>query len=210
MERNTKVISFNLLLATEVIFFLLVKYKLLFLHFDSFENLDLKLICYTFLDSEIFRQFKLCGLSIQMDARHNLKRVLENEMDFNQALDDVLRNIKDRIERREISSSVITSTIIESVVIDRTEDVNELQMASTQVFDAFNSPKLIYNEQQKTYSIITNKNSSTTTSSSSSSSLSNNDNNHNNNSTNTNTYNKIKLHDKAITKANIYRECLHN
>ena len=105
-------------------------------------------------ERSIFRKFKTHGLSIQSDASRVLYGVLEKQEDFNLALRDVISNVRDRIERREISSSVISSSDIEAVVLDMTENEHDLLLASTQVFDAFqNTPLLKFDEQYKTYKI---------------------------------------------------------
>ena len=132
-------------------------------------------------ETSIFRKFKTHGLSIQSDASRVLNDVLETQPDFDQALSDVIRDVRDRIERREILSSVISSSDIEAVVLDMTENEHDLKLTSTQVFDAFqNTPSLKFDEQYKTFKIQQNLSDNT----------------------------KIKLHNDAFTKPKMFRERL--
>ena len=107
------------------------------------------------IQKKVFNEFKARGLSLQMTARDALVSVLLKEQEYKDALDMVLVEIKERIEKREIKSTVIDLAIIESIVFDLSSTEEDMNQESTQLMDAFNSPKLEFDEKQKTYKIIT-------------------------------------------------------
>lgn len=105
------------------------------------------------MDRSILRSFKLKGLSLSGDASRALSRVLSIEEDPTGSLERILVEIKERIEKREINSSLIDVDAITSVVAYLSSSEEDLQQESTQLFDAFNSPKIEYDERTKTFRV---------------------------------------------------------
>jgi DNA polymerases epsilon N terminal len=105
------------------------------------------------MDRTVLRAFKLRGLSLSGDASRALSRVLSAEEDPNGSLERVLDEIKERIEKREIKSSLIDVDAVTSVVAYLSSSEEDLQQESTQLFDAFNSPKIVFEERSKTYRV---------------------------------------------------------
>jgi hypothetical protein len=105
------------------------------------------------MDRTIFRAFKAKGLSISADACRALGNVLQREDNVQGSLDVILLEVIERIEKREIKSSVIDVDTITSIVAFLSSSDEDLQQESTQLFDAFSSPKLEYDDRSKTYKI---------------------------------------------------------
>jgi len=103
------------------------------------------------MHKRVFRSFKLCGLGLQADAAKSLCSVLLREDDFEQALHAIIDAIKTRIERGELTSSVVDHRIIESVVAELSKDERDLSQESLQVFDSFTLPHLKYNAVRKKF-----------------------------------------------------------
>ena len=79
---------------------------------------------------------------------------LNVEPDPEKALRDILRAIKERIDKNELNSAVITKEIMESVVADLSmthDDVKEMHLF--RVVDAFKGPRISYDERQKSYAL---------------------------------------------------------
>jgi DNA polymerase epsilon subunit 2 len=99
----------------------------------------------------IFRAFKLNGLTMQVDAVNALASVLNQEEDVPAALENVIAALKSRIERRELTSNVITLATITAVIDDLQQDDADFVQDSIRVFDAFQQPVLKYNVVRKTF-----------------------------------------------------------
>jgi hypothetical protein len=68
-------------------------------------------------------------------------------------MDTILEEIKQRIEKREIVSNVVNVQAITQIVADLTSNDEDLNQESLQLFDAFHSPKLHFDERTKVYSL---------------------------------------------------------
>ena len=75
------------------------------------------------------------------------------ESNCEDALDTILEEIKQRIEKREIKSNVVTVHTITQIVADLTSNDDDLNQESLQLSDAFHSPKLHFDERTKIYSM---------------------------------------------------------
>ena len=104
---------------------------------------------------EIFKSFKSRGLSLRADASKALLRVLLQEEDIQDSLNIILAEIKDRIEKKDIKSSVIDLGIIETIVADLSSNDEDISKTSTQLFDAYESPRMEFDERQKSYRVNT-------------------------------------------------------
>lgn len=102
-------------------------------------------------DRELFRAFKAKGLSLSADASRALCSVLAREVDKHGSLQLILQDVMQRIEKREIRSTLIDVDTITSIVADLTSSEEDLAMESTQLLDAFTYPRIVYDERQKTY-----------------------------------------------------------
>ena len=105
------------------------------------------------MDRKIFRSFKAKGLGLSVDACRALSSVLSREDDADGSLMLILDEIKERIDKRQISSSVIDEEAISSVVAYLSSSEDDLAQESTQLFDAFSSPKVVFDERMKTYKV---------------------------------------------------------
>ena len=83
--------------------------------------------------------------------------MIQREKNHDEALDAILDEIKQRIEKREIVSNVITVQTISQIVADLTSNDDDLNQESLQLIDAFHTPKLHYDERTRVYSILTEK-----------------------------------------------------
>ncbi|EQC30298.1 hypothetical protein SDRG_11875 [Saprolegnia diclina VS20] len=100
---------------------------------------------------QVFRAFKLQGLTLHADA---LKRLLhEMEVEQTLGLDDVLFAIKNSIDRSKLVNSVVTIEALESALDTLLSVSAENDYQSIQVFDAFEMPGLQYEAMTKTYSV---------------------------------------------------------
>ena len=111
------------------------------------------------MDRIVFRAFKKKGLSLTADASRAIGKVLTADdapEDFESSLDRLLDEIKDRIEKKEIKSSVIDLDTVSLVVASLSSSEEDLEQQSTELFDAFASPKLVYDERAKTYKVDPN------------------------------------------------------
>ncbi|CAM9757558.1 unnamed protein product [Phaeothamnion confervicola] len=99
---------------------------------------------------DLFRVFKLNGLSARPDAIRALIRLLLREPDWDRALSAVLGGIKDKLERGDLKSSVVDVETVSSVVADLSKDDKELDEESLQYLDAFAMPRVTYDPQRKT------------------------------------------------------------
>jgi hypothetical protein len=107
------------------------------------------------MDRKIFRAFKSKGLTVSSEASRVLSKELSRADNPEGALEDVLVEIKSRIDKKELKSNVIDLEVITSVVAYLSSDEDDLQQESIQLFDAFSSPKILYDERSKTYRYIT-------------------------------------------------------
>jgi DNA polymerase epsilon subunit 2 len=96
------------------------------------------------------------GLSLQVNACKNLVRVLKDEPDFQQGLKDIIQEIRNRIGRKDITTSIITEDIISNLVAYMTTDDSDLQEESTKVFDAYNTPRIQFDERRRAYHVVKN------------------------------------------------------
>jgi hypothetical protein len=104
-------------------------------------------------DRAIFRAFKSKGLTLTADASRALCKILISETDWEDTLNNILDEIKERIEKRDIKSSVIDVNAVSDVVAYMTSDEEDSKRESTQYFDAFESPKIQFDERTKTYKV---------------------------------------------------------
>jgi DNA polymerase epsilon subunit 2 len=105
------------------------------------------------MERTVFRAFKSKGLTVSADATRALVSVISKENNPDESLGAILDAIKERIEKREIKSPVIDVEIITSVVADLSSSSEDLAQESTQLFDAFNSPKIVFDERLKSYKV---------------------------------------------------------
>ena len=103
----------------------------------------------------IFKRFKSKGLSLDKNAADGIKRILIGEDDKEGSLNLILEEVGERIERNEIKRSIIDLETINSIyeVLSSVDEdfVNE----RIQYLDAFETPKIYFDEKQKSYRINT-------------------------------------------------------
>lgn len=66
----------------------------------------------------------------------------------------ILEELKSRIDRREVGTGIIDVSTIESIVADLSTNEEDLAQESLQLFDAFHSPKLYYDEKLHQYKVL--------------------------------------------------------
>jgi hypothetical protein len=79
------------------------------------------------LTKDIFNAFKRRGLTLTSEASKALARELRDYPDINESLTIILDNIRARIEKREIKSSLINSDIITDVILELTAREEDLK-----------------------------------------------------------------------------------
>ena len=89
------------------------------------------------MDRKIFRSFKSKGLSVSSEATRALASVLSREDNADGSLALILDEIKERIDKRQIKSSVIDEEVISSVVAYLSSSEEDLAQESTQVPKTF-------------------------------------------------------------------------
>ncbi|CAM9354180.1 unnamed protein product [Choristocarpus tenellus] len=97
----------------------------------------------------VFKAFKIQGLAIRADATKAVVRVVEREDDAIGALQNIIRAIKELIERNELRSNVIDVETVASVVADLSNTEEDLADESTQIQSAFHRPRLYYDVFRK-------------------------------------------------------------
>jgi DNA polymerase epsilon subunit 2 len=102
---------------------------------------------------QVLKAFKTRGLTLQADAGRSLIKILNEQEDFEQSLSEVVKELKKRIERGDITSSVISLEIIQGMVDYLTLDDTDIAMQSTQAIDAFKMHRLEFDENAKTFKI---------------------------------------------------------
>jgi DNA polymerase epsilon subunit 2 len=102
------------------------------------------------LNKRVFRAFKFNGLSISGAAVKALVSVISREDDQDKALATIVDAIKDRIQRQELTSTVIDIDAITEVIDELSKDDDDLNTESVQLFDAFKVPALKFNTARKT------------------------------------------------------------
>lgn len=105
------------------------------------------------INREIFKAFKSRGLSLRADASKALARVLLQEEDLSGSLQMILGEIKDRIEKKDIKTAVIDLDSIESIVADLSTEDEDYSKESTQLLDAFDTPRIDFDERLKSYKL---------------------------------------------------------
>lgn len=102
----------------------------------------------------IFKRFKSQGLSINGEAMKALQSVLSKQEDFETSILYILDSINKRIEKREVLSTLINVEVIQSVVCELDSTDDDIRNTSLQLLDAYSTPKLIFDEKQKSYKVI--------------------------------------------------------
>lgn len=106
------------------------------------------------MDRLIFRAFKAKGFTLTSNATNALKAVLNREEDPASGLDIILEKINEKVVKRELKSSIIDVDAIANTVADLTENEEDLAKERLQLIDAFDSPKIAFDERQKNYKVI--------------------------------------------------------
>ena len=88
-----------------------------------------------------------------MEATRALSSVLSKEDDKDGSLEVVLDEIRARIEKREVKSTVIGLDTIESIVVDLSSSEKDLASEKLQLLDAFSAPRISFDERSRSYSI---------------------------------------------------------
>ena len=105
---------------------------------------------------EIFKAFKIKGLTVTSQASKALSRVLATENSPEETLQIILDEIKERIRKRDIKSSFIDEDVIVNVIADLSSSEEDLSKEKFQLLDAFSSPKIQYDENNKSYKLLVN------------------------------------------------------
>ena len=121
------------------------------------------------MEREIIKRFKLRGLSIKKDALDALLSALTNEPDKVASLELILEKLVENTGKAAQSSSssssrsggvgssnLISLDVIEKVVADLTASEDDMVHEALKIIDAFDTPKLFYDEKNRTYKIIDN------------------------------------------------------
>ena len=105
------------------------------------------------MQREILKKFKNHGWSINSAALKGLLSVLGKEDDKEDVLQKVISEITERVEKRELRTTVIDVEVMEDVCASLSTDDNDLQIRKFQLVDAFSQPRISYDATQKSYSL---------------------------------------------------------
>ena len=122
------------------------------------------------MERDIIKRFKLRGLSIKKDALDALLSALSNEEDKGSSLDLIIDKLIENTSKASIqqssssssrsisvgSSNLISLDVVEKVVADLTASEDDMVHEALKIIDAFDTPKLFYDEKNRTYKIIDN------------------------------------------------------
>ncbi|KAG5179611.1 DNA polymerase alpha/epsilon subunit B-domain-containing protein [Tribonema minus] len=98
---------------------------------------------------QIAQAFRLQGLQLTGEAMKAIISVIESEEDSAAALGAVISAIKDKIERKELRSTVIDEAAVAAVAIDLSNTEDDLARASLKVLNAFEGARLWYDPLRK-------------------------------------------------------------
>jgi len=99
-------------------------------------------------DKQLLSKFKSKGLSLSVEAFKAVKSTMKDV-----SLDRILEELEVMIAKQEIRSSVIDVGVIGTVVQALTTDVDELELTCLELIDAFQGPRLSFDERLKTYTL---------------------------------------------------------
>ena len=105
------------------------------------------------LERDIFKRFKNRGWSITSAAIKGLLSVLQKEVDMAKVFEDVVSEITERMDKREVKSSVITVELMEEVCASLSTDEKDIEVRKFKLIDAFAMPRISYDASQKMYSL---------------------------------------------------------
>jgi len=105
------------------------------------------------MEREIFKRFKSRGWSITTAAIKGLMSVLGKEDDVAKVFDDVVGEISERLDKREVSSSVISVELMEEVCASLSTDESDIEVRKFKLIDAFSMPRISYDAFQKSYAL---------------------------------------------------------
>jgi hypothetical protein len=94
------------------------------------------------LERDIFKRFKNRGWSITSAAIKGLLSVLQKEVDMAKVFEDVVSEITERMDKREVKSSVITVELMEEVCASLSTDEKDIEVRKFKLIDAFAMPRI--------------------------------------------------------------------
>ncbi|KAH9115975.1 hypothetical protein AeMF1_010045 [Aphanomyces euteiches] len=100
---------------------------------------------------QVFREFKLHGLTLHSDALKKLLAELSSQPGLH--LEDVIFAIKNSIDRSKLKTTVVSQEALESALDTLLSVSRENDYESIQVFSAFEQPQLKYHPSTKTYEV---------------------------------------------------------
>ena len=106
----------------------------------------------------IVKAFKVRGLTIQSQAVDGLLNVLlrEDDASFETMLHDIIDELKGRLmmSDSEIPQLIVTKSMLADVVAEWSRNSDDVVDESLQLLDAFETPRLIFNDLKKEYKLI--------------------------------------------------------
>lgn len=106
---------------------------------------------------KIAKAFKVRGLTIQSQAVDALLNVLqrENKSSFDTVLHEVIDEVKGRLmsSDSDLPQLVVTKSILADVVAEWSRNSDDVVDEALQLLDAFDTPRLVFNDLKKEYKI---------------------------------------------------------
>eukprot|EP00605_Chrysophyceae_sp_TOSAG23-4_P002233 GSChrysophyteH1.ASY1.ANO1.2477.1 assembled CDS len=105
------------------------------------------------LERKILKKFKHRGWSINTAAKDGLLSALSKEDEPDDKLDEVISEIKDRMNKHKIRSSVISVEVMQEVCAALSTDGDDLHHDKFKLEDAFSQHRISYDSNQKSYQL---------------------------------------------------------
>ncbi len=100
------------------------------------------------------RAFQIRGLSIRSDACDAVINVLRRQEETTEALQQLIRSVKDYILRNSTATTIVTKEILTVVVSELSKDSQDILDESIQLLGAFETPRLMYDSMRKEFTLL--------------------------------------------------------
>lgn len=100
------------------------------------------------------RAFQIRGLSIRSDACDAVINVLRRQEETAEALQQLIRSVKDYILRNSAATTIVTKEILTVVVSELSKDSQDILDESIQLLGAFETPRLMYDSMRKEFTLL--------------------------------------------------------
>jgi hypothetical protein len=100
------------------------------------------------------RAFQMRGLSVRSDACDAVINVLRRQDETTEALQQLIRSVKEHLLRNSASTTIVTKELLTIVVSELSKDSQDILHESIQLLGAFETPRLMYDTMRKEYLLL--------------------------------------------------------